>query len=454
MALATTKAWLRRACIGCGTTSFSWHSFLRFARSVRFRSISSLSAWAPTNADLSCLILLTMCTNKHPVQLKIVEVWIPNHHQPPTSTNVPSSSDASVGFWNFSKELLVGLSTRFTRHCLSLNVSKCFQPRLQFWEYAAGLLSHVFSQPRAPNSRTNFSPFLQRAANDANPTWLSQRCPAWDVLAYQPRWQNDVKPWSSKPWQVAKRDGPRCFLVCYITCILAPHPHFVVFCGDCAWRTWRYWLEVVLHFNIFYQNMLTHFTVVMSPPELTTIEPAMATFSEAVAPGVAAFGTGVSCPGVPRKVQCHESKWKSIGHIACVLWDVDEEITSFSLRLRHAFTCEKRAAKGKNCMPNIYRIYLYLNNSKVLKVLVIVLSILYHILIFSETCRGPFMHSAKSQLSYTPSLPSIKAVEPVKGCCVTWSPSHHSLGGTWWDLSKRSERGKRWKVGSQHRNLF
>ena len=90
--------------------------------------------------------------------------------------------------------------------------------------------------------------------------------------------------------QVAKRDGPRCFLVCYITCILAPHPHFVVFCGDCAWRTWRYWLEVVLHFNIFYQNMLTHFnhfTVVMSPPELTTIEPAMATFSEAVAPGVA-----------------------------------------------------------------------------------------------------------------------------------------------------------------------
>lgn len=115
--------------------------------------------------------------------------------------------------------------------------------------------------------------------------------------------------------------------------------------------------------------------------------------------------------------QCHESKWKSIGHIACVLWDVDEEITSFSLRLRHAFTCEKRAAKGKNGMPNIYRIYLYLNNSKVLKVLV--LSILYHILIFSETCRGPFPHSAKSQLSYTPSLPSIKAVEPVKGCCVT-----------------------------------
>ena len=111
-----------------------------------------------------------------------------------------------------------------------------------------------------------------------------------------PGWQNDVKPWSSKPWQVAKRDGPRCFLVCYITCILAPHPHFVVFCGDCAWRTWRYWLEVVLHFNIFYQNMLTHFTVVMSPPELTTIEPAMATFSEAVAPGVAAFGTGVSLP--------------------------------------------------------------------------------------------------------------------------------------------------------------
>lgn len=108
----------------------------------------------------------------------------------------------------------------------------------------------------------------------------------------------------------------------------------------------------------------------MSPPELTTIEPALATFSEAVAPGVAAFGTGVSCPGVPRKVQCHESKSKSIGHIACVLWDVDEEITSFSLRLRHAFTCEKRAAKGKNCMPNIYRIYLYLNNSKVLKVLV------------------------------------------------------------------------------------
>lgn len=33
------------------------------------------------------------------------------------------------------------------------------------------------------------------------PTLLSQRCPAWDVLAYQPRWQNDVKPWSSKPWR-------------------------------------------------------------------------------------------------------------------------------------------------------------------------------------------------------------------------------------------------------------
>ena len=153
------------------------------------------------SSDKCRLVLPHPADNVHKQTSCPVEVWIPNHHQPPTSTNVPSSSDASVGFWNFSKELLVGLSTRFTRYCLSLNVSKCFQPRLQFWEYAAGLLSHVFSQPRAPNSRTNFSPFLQRAANDANPTWLSQRCPAWDVLAYQPRWQNDVKPWSSKPWR-------------------------------------------------------------------------------------------------------------------------------------------------------------------------------------------------------------------------------------------------------------
>lgn len=80
----------------------------------------------------------------------------------------------------------------------------------------------------------------------------------------------------------------------------------------------------------------------MSPPEMTTIEPAMATFSEAVAPGVAAFGIGAHRGQLPwpRKVPRD-------GHIACVLWDVDEEITSFSLRRRHAFTCE-RAVKGKN----------------------------------------------------------------------------------------------------------
>ena len=156
-----------------------WHSqlLLTFLSTLcSFRSLSFHFFSFCLGSDKCRLVLphpVTMCTNKHHVQLK-------SESQPATSTN---SSRASVGFWNFSKELLVGLSTMFTRHCLSPYISNPLDCSSGGMWLACCLMSSPNPGRRTPGQTSHHSckgngQQMVFKNGQHYPALLSQRCPA------------------------------------------------------------------------------------------------------------------------------------------------------------------------------------------------------------------------------------------------------------------------------------
>ena len=230
---------------------------------------------------------------------------------------------------------------------------------------------------------------------------------------------------------VPKRAGPRCFLVCCLTCILAPQAHFVVTVRNAPGR---YWLKVVWHFNIITKITCYFVNIFYSCDEPTWDD------NNWACDGHIQRGRGSwrGCFWHRRSQGSAALAPKSATRWAHRLCAVGCRRRNHKLLVAPA-TCLHLWARGQgkelnNAMPNMYGIHLHLKAPTFLWDY-------YGLLIFSETSRG-----AVGQLSYTPSLPSIKAVEPVKGCCVT-STSHSP--GTWRDLSRQEVWvGK--KVESQH----